>query len=71
MLEWFTENWLSLAAVVTGVILCTAAGLLSLTPDPEKPAKFLPVYAISMLLFLVGLALMMRLDFVMEMAERV
>lgn len=71
MSEWLNEYGLSLAAVVAGVIVCTLSGLLSLTPDPEKPAKFLPVYALSMALFLFGLALVMRLEPVMQLLENV
>lgn len=70
MSEWLSENWMSVAAVVVGIVLCTGAGLLALTPDPEKPAKFLPVYVLAMLLFLVGLALVMRLEVVMQIPER-
>ncbi len=69
--SWLGENWLSLVAVVVGAVLCTLAGLLSLTPDPEKPAKFLPVYLLSIVLFLVGLALVMRLGIVMQFVEQI
>lgn len=69
--NWIGDNWLALAAVVAGAVLCTLAGLLSLTPDPEKPAQFLPVYLLSVVLFLVGLALVMRLGIVMQFVEQI
>lgn len=59
MVEWFSDNWIALAAVLGGIVACTAAGLMALIPDPEQPAKFLPVYAFSMTLFLFGLILIL------------
>ena len=54
---WFGENWVAVLAVVAGIVICTGAGLLALVPDPEQPLRFLPVYAVSMSLFLFGLVL--------------
>lgn len=47
---------LQIVTLVLGIGVCTGAGLLSLVPDPERPAKFVPVYAVAVALFLAGLA---------------
>ena len=44
-------------ALLVGVALCVAGGLLGLVPNPEKPARFVPVYVLAAVLFLGGLAL--------------
>ncbi|MFQ5732917.1 MAG: hypothetical protein ACE5KM_13325 [Planctomycetaceae bacterium] len=60
MNEFFADHWLTIVWVVAGMIVCTAGGLLSLTPDPEKPAQFLPVYFLALLIFVTGLLMIVR-----------
>lgn len=60
MNEFFAEHWLTIIWAVTGMIICTAGGLLSLTPDPEKPGRFIPVYLVAMLMFITGLGMIVR-----------
>lgn len=43
--------------IIGGMLVCTAGGLLSLRPDPEKSKAFVPVYILSMSIFLFGLAM--------------
>ncbi len=57
MVEWWAEYSVTIACIVGGMLICTAGGLLSLRPDPEKPKTFLPVYVVSMSIYLFGLAL--------------
>lgn len=66
MMDWISENWMAIAAVIGGIVVCTFAGLLALTPDPERPARFLPVYLIALLLFLLGLSLILWCESVHE-----
>lgn|GEM_PF-5112427 len=50
------EVALQMVIVILGMGICTGAGLLSLVPNPEEPIKFVPVYTLSISLFLGGLA---------------
>ena len=62
MEDWFASNGTTAACVVAGIVICTLGGLLSLTPDPERPLRFVPVYIVSLALFLCGLGLIMWCD---------
>ena len=59
MEDWFATYGLAALMVVVGIVISTGGGLLSLTTDPEQPAKFIPVYLVSMTIFLAGLGLIM------------
>lgn len=43
-------------ALISGIALCVAGGLLGLWADPERPLKFVPAYVLAAALFLLGLA---------------
>ncbi len=47
-----------LSAVALGIVVCTLGGLLAMTGDLERPARFVPVYLLAMIMFFAGLALM-------------
>jgi len=57
--EFFWNYGLSIILGIAGMLVCTGGGLLALTPDPERPAVFVPVYVASLLIFIAGLALIM------------
>ena len=44
---------------IVGMLVCTGGGLLSLTPSPERPLVFIPVYLSSLLIFNCGLAMIL------------
>jgi hypothetical protein len=68
--DWFANNGWTVASVIAGIIVCTSGGLLSLTPDPEKPLRFVPVYVVSLALFLCGLGMILWCnDFPAAVAE--
>lgn len=50
------EVVLQIVVLILGMGICTGAGLLSLIPSLEEPVKFIPIYTLSMSLFLGGLA---------------
>ena len=57
--DWFAEYGLATVVVVAGVVVSTLGGLLSLTPDPERPLRFVPVYIVSLAIFLAGLGMIL------------
>lgn len=59
MEDWMAGSGLAVVAAVVGAVVCTLGGLLSLTPDPERPLRFVPVYVVSLAIFLGGLGLIL------------
>ena len=47
-----------IVALLIGLVLCVAGGLLGLAADSERPLRFVPVYVVAAVLFLGGMALM-------------
>ncbi|MGH7202393.1 MAG: hypothetical protein ACREJB_17440 [Planctomycetaceae bacterium] len=47
---------LQLLALVVGIAVCTAGGLLALVPNTERPLAFVPIYGVTVTLFAAGLA---------------
>lgn len=66
--EWLAEYGIAIGVAIVGMLVCTGAGLLSLTPDPERPTRFLPVYLVAMTLYVGGLYLVLWCD---ELAKQV
>jgi hypothetical protein len=64
--DWFAGNGLAVVAAIAGIVLSTLGGLLSLTPDPERPLRFVPIYILSLTIFLAGLGLILWCDQVSE-----
>lgn len=60
MAEFFAENWMAIVWAAAGMIVCTMGGLLSLMPDPERPQRFVPVYLMALVIFVIGLAIIVR-----------
>ena len=59
MSEFFASyGWILL--VIVGIIISTLGGLLSLTPDPERPGVFVPVYALALVMFIAGMGVIVR-----------
>ena len=57
-------------ALLAGIALCVGGGLLGLVPNPERPARFVPVYLVAAALFLVGMALVFWFQRVGESVAR-
>lgn len=53
-------DWMAVGIVVVGLLITTGGGLLSLIPDPGRPARFVPVYIVAMALFAGGLWLVVN-----------
>lgn len=53
-------DWMAIGIAAVGVLVTTGGGLLSLVSDPDRPAKFLPVYLVAICLFCGGLGLILR-----------
>lgn len=51
------ELGLQILAVIVGMAICTGAGLFAMTPDIEQPKRFIPIYLVSIVLFVGGLFL--------------
>lgn len=52
-------DWLAVGIAVLGMLVTTGGGLLSLVSDPERPARFVPVYLVAITLFCGGLAMVL------------
>ncbi|MCA9116060.1 MAG: hypothetical protein KDA79_13315 [Planctomycetaceae bacterium] len=46
-----------IVVIVLGILVCTGGGLLAMLPDMERLLSFLPVYVLTMSLYLCGMAI--------------
>lgn len=53
-------DWMAIGIAAVGVLVTTGGGLLSLVSDPDRPARFLPVYLVAICLFCGGLGLILK-----------